>query len=420
MGHENIKNEPVIYAANHGSEMDGFMLLATLKENAILFVAPLQQFPFPLPCWIKRMEGVDVRRDPIDDALYPKGQNKQKAIRDAAHQLKKGQSLIMFPEGHIEYFHVLHYFHTGASRISTRAQIPIVPVAIIGGSDRFPGSKHVSKGTVIVKFGESIKPPVESSIKSHAQIRSYRDTLEEHLVDMLPSRYLPKYYHAKKPKSIGVFVDIDKTIYKGLSQVDFLFYLLSLHKMHRQDLLRAMYWLFLDKANLLEHTDMIKKEIKLVMKGWDIGEFDALIHRSFQERAIKKINYDFFSTFEDHIKAGHTVVFVSEVVHPMAREFKRYFNAKSTIDTHLEKCFVHNRCKYTGDVKCFCYKEKKAELVEEFAKHAHVDLKKSYGFSDSSKDIPFLKVVGNPAVINPDKKLKQYADEHRWPVLVGE
>ena len=66
---KNIHNviSPAIYAANHPSHMDGFVILTILGTNTILFTAPLQQFPRILAIWLKKMEAIDVRRDPVDD-----------------------------------------------------------------------------------------------------------------------------------------------------------------------------------------------------------------------------------------------------------------------------------------------------------------------------------------------------------------
>ena len=59
----------------------------------------------------------------------------------------------------------------------------------------------------------------------------------------------------------------------------------------------------------------------------------------------------------------------------------------------------------------------KARLIQEYAKTHNIDLLNSYGFSDSFSDYPMLAVLGRPAAVNPDRKLRRSARSFDWPVL---
>src|SRR5687768_882004 len=59
----------------------------------------------------------------------------------------------------------------------------------------------------------------------------------------------------------------------------------------------------------------------------------------------------------------------------------------------------------------------KARFIQEYAKKHDLDLLESYGFSDSYSDYSMLAVVGRPAAVNPDRKLRRAATELRWPIL---
>ena len=60
--------------------------------------------------------------------------------------------------------------------------------------------------------------------------------------------------------------------------------------------------------------------------------------------------------------------------------------------------------------------EKAGLIVEDAAKAGH-DLSECSAYSDSYSDVPMLSVVGHPACINPDKKLRRLAMAYDWPVL---
>ncbi|MEL6186062.1 MAG: HAD-IB family hydrolase, partial [Myxococcota bacterium] len=59
----------------------------------------------------------------------------------------------------------------------------------------------------------------------------------------------------------------------------------------------------------------------------------------------------------------------------------------------------------------------KARLIQEYARSFDVDLLESYAFSDSFSDYSMLAVVGRPAAVNPDRKLRRAAAELEWPIL---
>ena len=51
------------------------------------------------------------------------------------------------------------------------------------------------------------------------------------------------------------------------------------------------------------------------------------------------------------------------------------------------------------------YGEGKVEAMREFAADHEIDLEASYAYSDSVSDLPMLRAVGNPVVVNPDEEL---------------
>lgn len=59
----------------------------------------------------------------------------------------------------------------------------------------------------------------------------------------------------------------------------------------------------------------------------------------------------------------------------------------------------------------------KARLIQEYAQKHDINLLESYGFSDSYSDYPMLAVLGRPAVVNPDRQLRQTARAFDWPIL---
>lgn len=59
----------------------------------------------------------------------------------------------------------------------------------------------------------------------------------------------------------------------------------------------------------------------------------------------------------------------------------------------------------------------KARFIQEYAREHDIDLLASYGYSDSYSDYPMLAVLGRPAAVNPDFRLRRAARSFDWPVL---
>jgi HAD superfamily hydrolase (TIGR01490 family) len=59
----------------------------------------------------------------------------------------------------------------------------------------------------------------------------------------------------------------------------------------------------------------------------------------------------------------------------------------------------------------------KASWIRQYAEREGISLSDSYAYSDSMSDLPMLSIVGHPAAVNPDMRLKQTALHHDWPIL---
>jgi HAD superfamily hydrolase (TIGR01490 family) len=73
---------------------------------------------------------------------------------------------------------------------------------------------------------------------------------------------------------------------------------------------------------------------------------------------------------------------------------------------------------YTGEMDGpFVYGKGKVEAMRRFAAEHEIDLGSSYAYSDSASDLPMLRAVGNPVVVNPDHALLEVAKAEGWQVM---
>jgi HAD superfamily hydrolase (TIGR01490 family) len=111
---------------------------------------------------------------------------------------------------------------------------------------------------------------------------------------------------------------------------------------------------------------------------------------------------------------GQDVVLVSGALDFVLAHLVSYLGASDLIANKLE--FKANYA--TGRLlRPVVAGPEKARLIREHARDAGHDLAQCFAYSDSYSDVPMLSVVGHPAAVNPDGKLRRLAQAYGWPVL---
>jgi HAD superfamily hydrolase (TIGR01490 family) len=111
---------------------------------------------------------------------------------------------------------------------------------------------------------------------------------------------------------------------------------------------------------------------------------------------------------------GQEVVLVSGALDFVLEHLVKYLGASGLIANRLE--FKANYA--TGRLlRPVVAGPEKARLIREHAKEHQYDLAECFAYSDSYSDVPMLSVVGHPAAVNPDVKLRRLAQAYGWPVI---
>lgn len=131
--------QPYILCSNHLSYLDPPVLLAAFPFPP-LFLAKSSLFDIPFLGWGMRRAG-DV---PIDRSDH---RATARSLRKAAGRVRRGESLVVFPEGTRSPDGKLQPFHSGAFRLAIQAQVPIVPVVIRGTRE------ILAPGTILIRGG---------------------------------------------------------------------------------------------------------------------------------------------------------------------------------------------------------------------------------------------------------------------------
>ncbi|MEG0017656.1 MAG: lysophospholipid acyltransferase family protein [Hydrogenoanaerobacterium sp.] len=123
-GLENIPTEPCVYVCNHQGNFDIPILLTALpRANGILAKKELQKLPF-IRNWMQLLNCVFIDRKNPRQAIA--------ALNTAVLHIKKGHSIIVFPEGTRSRCAAAAEFKAGAFKIATKTKVKIVPLRIDG------------------------------------------------------------------------------------------------------------------------------------------------------------------------------------------------------------------------------------------------------------------------------------------------
>jgi HAD superfamily hydrolase (TIGR01490 family) len=110
-----------------------------------------------------------------------------------------------------------------------------------------------------------------------------------------------------------------------------------------------------------------------------------------------------------HQDAGRATFIVSAAGNGVVESLAQVLGMDGGIGTRYE---VDAEGNFTG-----VYGPGKVEAMEAFAAEHEIDLAASYAYSDSLSDLPMLRAVGHPVVVNPDPPLAEIAREEGWQAM---
>jgi 1-acyl-sn-glycerol-3-phosphate acyltransferase len=140
---------PAVYVVNHLSALDIPTLYAALPFQ-FRIMAKKELFRYPVLGWhLTRSGQIPIDRDNARSSL--------KSLMSASNALKRGMSLVVFPEGGRSASGQLQPFLGGSFYVAIKAQTPVVPMAVIGTYEALPmNSFHIVPRPLQLVVGDAI------------------------------------------------------------------------------------------------------------------------------------------------------------------------------------------------------------------------------------------------------------------------
>ncbi|HVZ36593.1 MAG TPA: HAD-IB family hydrolase [Polyangiaceae bacterium] len=149
-------------------------------------------------------------------------------------------------------------------------------------------------------------------------------------------------------------------------------------------------------------------------EGMSEDRLELLAEETFRKVILPSMYPHARALIDKSRAAGHEIVFVSGTLDFILRHISDHLGGATLIANRLEMKNLYSTGKLLRPVVAG---PQKAQLIREHARNAGHDLEECWAFSDSYSDLPMLSVVGHPAAVNPDPRLRLLAKAYSWPTL---
>jgi fatty acyl-CoA reductase len=146
-------------------------------------------------------------------------------------------------------------------------------------------------------------------------------------------------------------------------------------------------------------------------RGASVDGVRRLMDEHVGELILRRLSPAGVRRVREHRAAGHRTVVITGALDAFVRPLEPLF------DQIISISLAQRDGRYTGElIQPPLVGEARAAWLRSYASTSRADLRRSYAYADSHSDLPLLRAVGNPVVVNPDVALFRVARERRWPV----
>lgn len=172
------KHGPFIIASNHLSWTD-IPLVPMYLPGKVIYMAKEEVFTGKVG-WLTRFLGAfPVKR----------GEGDRQSLRAALEQLKKGNVLVIFPEGTRSKTRTMAKGHAGLGMIALRANVPVIPVAIWGSENAL----KKFGADITISYGEPMMLKPKGAKITREDIDNASEEVMKRIASMLPAKYRGVY-----------------------------------------------------------------------------------------------------------------------------------------------------------------------------------------------------------------------------------
>lgn len=167
---------------NHLSSFDPLPVLATAPVRPTTVFAAIEHRGDFIAGWVlDRLGAIWIDRE----------EPGREALRIALNELALGTAIVIAPEGTRSKTGALQAGKTGAAYLATRANVPVLPVAVWGTEQIKHNLRRLKRTDVHLRYGKPIRFP--GGRPDSKMLQEYTDLIMRHMALLLPPPYRGVY-----------------------------------------------------------------------------------------------------------------------------------------------------------------------------------------------------------------------------------
>jgi HAD superfamily hydrolase (TIGR01490 family) len=214
----------------------------------------------------------------------------------------------------------------------------------------------------------------------------------------------------------GAFFDVDNTLMRGASIYYFARGLAARKMFGAADLAKMAWgqaWYRMRGAENADHIEAAREAALAFVAGHRVSDIVALCEEIYDETMADRVWEGTMELAQRHLEAGQRVWLVTATPVELASIIARRLGFTGALGTVAESVDGVYTGRLAGGL---LHGEAKAAAIQALAAREGLDLARCSAYSDSTNDLPMLRLVGHPCVVNPDTELRAEARANRWPV----
>lgn len=214
----------------------------------------------------------------------------------------------------------------------------------------------------------------------------------------------------------AAFFDLDNTLIQGAS----LFHLargLAAHRLLTGRDIARFGWgqlTFRVRGERAGQVESTRQRALSFAAGRTVTEMTGICDRIFDDYLERKIWPGTRALAQAHLNRGEPVWLLTAAPYELANTVAERLGFTGALGTVAESVDGVYSGRISGDV---LHGPAKGEAMRVLAEREGYPLEACHAYSDSANDLPMLTAVGHPHAVNPDHKLRHYAEEQGWPVI---
>jgi HAD superfamily hydrolase (TIGR01490 family) len=213
----------------------------------------------------------------------------------------------------------------------------------------------------------------------------------------------------------AAFFDVDRTLLAGSSGLHLARPLKRRGLITTRQLARTMLVgiAFAAQGSDDKQLDSFTVQVGELMRGWDRDTLMSVVEEELERRVRPMVFDEALARIAHHQGLNEHVYAVSATLEEVIEPLAHLLGLDGALASRME---VRDGV-FTGALEVVNHGPEKAARVRAFAQAEGIDLAASSAYSDSITDEEFLRAVGHPYAVNPDKALKALAEAEGWPIL---